>query len=125
MKFRLVILITFTIVCASACGNDVVVNNAPPKVSPSRTPSPSPAATTVIPKDGDYDAKGVVTKIDLELGSVEIDHEDIPGLMPAMLMEFYVSDKKLLNGLKVGDKIDFVLRYKAHTETVVNIKKQK
>jgi len=77
----------------------------------------------VIPENGDYPGKGIVTKINLELGSVGLDHEEIKGVMPAMQMEFYVSDKKLLDGLKVGDKVDFVLRYKDSTETIVNIKK--
>lgn len=52
-----------------------------------------------------------------------MDHDEIKGVMPPMRMEFYVSDKKLLNGLAVGDKVEFTLRYKDHTETIVDIKK--
>ena len=47
------------------------------------------------PKNGNYNGKGVVTKINLDLVSVELDHEEIKGLMPKMTMEFYV--KKNLN----------------------------
>ena len=130
MKRKLALSILLSIAAASGCGKDAAVNtyNAPAKAfpDPASTASPRPAASQPpASKDGDYDAKGVVTKIDLKLGSVGLDHEDIPGLMPPMSMEFYVSDKKLLDGLKVGDKVDFVLRYKAHTETVVEIKKAK
>ena len=78
-----------------------------------------------MPKNGDYPAKGVVTKINTEAGSIELDHEEIVGVMPKMIMEFFVSDKKLLDGLRVGDKVDFVLRYKEPTETIVDIKKAK
>lgn len=54
-----------------------------------------------------------------------MDHEEIVGVMPPMRMEFYVSDKKLLNGLAVGDQIDFTLRYKDGTEVVTAISKSK
>jgi Cu/Ag efflux protein CusF len=119
----------FVAVCALAgvsCSSPSVTNNgAAPQAGTALTSSPSPVPTTMTPKNGDYDGKGVVTKINLELGSVEMDHEDIPGVMPPMRMEFYVTDKKTLDGLKVGDKVDFVLRYKDHTETIVDIKKSK
>lgn len=61
----------------------------------------------------------------MQLPSVELDHDDIPGVMPPMRMEFFVSDKKLLSGLAVGDRVEFVLRYKDRTETIVAIKKAK
>ena len=59
----------------------------------------------------------------MELGSVEVNHEDIKDLMPAMTMEFFVSDKKMLDGLKVGDRVDFVIRYKDRNETITKITK--
>ena len=123
MKTELGVLIAISLAFATGCSERSVKNTAPASPKPSATASPTPVPTTATPKNGDYNAKGVVTKIDLGVGSVELDHEDIPGLMPPMRMEFYVSDKKLLDGVKVGDKVDFVLRYKDHTETVVSIKK--
>lgn len=71
-----------------------------------------------------FSGKGVVTKINLELGSVALDHEEIKGFMAAMEgMEFYVSDKKMLDNLKIGDRVDFVLEDNAGAERIVNIKK--
>ena len=116
-----VVLLAFGLVCA--CGQAPQANNS--TANRSAAPSPSVAATPVIPKDGDYPAKGVVTKINTEMGSVEINHEDIPGVMPPMTMEFFVADKKTLTGLKIGDSVDFVLRYKHPTETIVSITKVK
>lgn len=78
-----------------------------------------------MPKDGDYPGKGKVTKINNELGSVELDHEEIAGVMPRMIMEFYVSDKAMLKGLSVGDQVDFMLRHKGSSETIVKISKAK
>ena len=78
-----------------------------------------------IPKDGDYPGKGKVTKINTELVSVELDHEEIVGLMPRMIMEFYVRDASLLDGVKVGDNVEFILEYKHPSETIVGLKKIK
>ena len=39
-----------------------------------------------------YPAVGKVTGLDPKLPTIEIDHEDIKGLMPAMEMEFHVKD---------------------------------
>ena len=44
--------------------------------------------------------------------------------MPAMIMQINVSDKAILDGIKVGDQVDFVLRYKHPTETIVKITKR-
>jgi len=128
MKIKSVLFIAFLAAVFCACGSDTAMNNAAP-IKPTPLPSiaaptsPTPSSTRSIPKDGDYNGKGVVTKIDLKLGSVEVDHEEIKDMMSAMKMEFFVSDKKLLDGLKVGDKINFVVRYKDPTETIVDIKK--
>ncbi len=56
-----------------------------------------------------YHSKGVVKSTNAARPSIEIDHEDIPGLMPAMTMEFYVRDKSMLDGLKSGDRVEFTL----------------
>ena len=131
MKINLVLVAALAIASLS-CGSPSANNNATAqKAGTALTSSPSPATTptaaptSVTPKNGDYNGKGVVTKIDLNLGSVGLDHEEIKDVMPAMQMEFYVTDKKMLDGLKVGDTVDFVFRYKDHTETISDIKKAK
>lgn len=94
---------------------------------PLNVPSAKPAATVAtpaVPKNGDYPGTGKVTKINRELGSVELDHDEIKEVMPKMIMEFFVSDKGLLKGLEVGDVIDFTLRYKDGQETIIDIKKK-
>ena len=126
MKSISVLSVAFLAIFLCSCGANPTANNATaakPAQSIAANSSPTPLPTPSVPKDGDYDGKGVVTKIDLKLGSVELDHEEIKDMMPAMRMEFFVSDKKLLNGLNVGDKVDFVIRYKDPTETIVSIKR--
>ena len=56
-----------------------------------------------------YSAVGTVKDIDATVPMIEIDHEDIQGLMPAMQMQFRLKDKSLLDGIKVGDRIEFTV----------------
>lgn len=93
--------------------------NAEPSIM--RTPMPTP--TLEASKIKTFNGKGVVTKINLELVSVELNHEEIKGLMPAMIMEFYVKEKSELEVLKVGDKVEFVLEDNQGQEKIISIKK--
>jgi Cu/Ag efflux protein CusF len=50
-----------------------------------------------------------VRKIDAEAGKITLKHAEIKHLdMPPMTMVFHLKDKALLNGLKVGDKLQVV-----------------
>jgi protein SCO1/2 len=59
-----------------------------------------------VPPDRFY-GRGEVREIFLERNEVLIKHDAIPGLMMAMTMVFEVSDPSLLDGLSVGQSIDF------------------
>lgn len=74
--------------------------------SPPKVKGPTAAVATT-----SYEGQGKVIALKPKLPSIEIDHEEIKGLMPAMTMEFYVKDKSLLDGLKPGDLIAFSLDY--------------
>ena len=95
--------------------------SAIPKASASPTPAGKVSGNT---KLKNYNGTGVVTKINLELVSVELDHEEIKGLMPKMIMEFYVKEKAELERLKVGDAVNFVLEENAGTERIIKIEKR-
>lgn len=56
--------------------------------------------------------------------AIEIDHEEIAGLMPAMQMEFAVTDANVLNGLAVNDRIDFTVENAIDGMKVIAIKKK-
>jgi protein SCO1/2 len=60
---------------------------------------------------GLYDARGVVEDVDREGAQVLIEHEDVPGLMPAMTMSFIVPDAAVLEALERGQVIEFALRF--------------
>ena len=52
-----------------------------------------------------YEIKGKVVSVDPQKPAIMLDHEDIPGLMKAMEMEFDVEDAKILDGIKPGDQV--------------------
>ncbi len=107
---------------ANVAPKNPLLSNAAPANLISANASPTVADKSKIKT---YDGKGVVTKINMEIGSVELKHDEIKGLMPAMQMEFHVSDKKMLDNLKVGDTVDFVLEDNAGSEQIISIKKAK
>lgn len=125
--FFKIALCAMPLMLAVSCGQKqpVTANQATPSPTPAQTASPPQKAE---PKT--YHGEGVVTKIVLEnpydktLSSVELNHGEIVGLMPAMQMEFYVKEKSLLKGLKVGDKVDFTLEATESAEVVSEIKKK-
>lgn len=98
------------------------ISNSPSPISTPQAP-PSPEVHT-------YHGTGIVTKVvrenpyDKSLASVELNHGEIVGLMPAMRMEFYVKSVSLLDGIKVGDTVDFTIEEKGSTEIVSEITKK-
>ena len=142
MKVKIFILLIFTLSFAACQPNAQPSNNRNPPLNSAssntnainklivgesnsnQTAKPSPTVAPDKSKIKTANGTGIVTKIDTEIGSVELDHEEIKGIMPKMLMEFYVSDKKMLGGLKIGDKVDFVLEDNAGAERIISIKKK-
>jgi Cu/Ag efflux protein CusF len=92
-----------------------------------------PAATKVIATgppgfpppvmDKPYPATGVVALINKKEGWIEINHDEIKDLMPAMQMEFWVKDKSLLDKVKVGDRVDFIVVETKRGEYLTEIKR--
>lgn len=66
-----------------------------------------------------FEGEGTLAAVDRERGTATIDHGEIPGFMPAMQMEYHVSSKELLTGVKPGEKIRFTMRKKAGEEATV------
>jgi Cu/Ag efflux protein CusF len=60
--------------------------------------------------DGIYDLRGTVLALDTARRIVEIDHEAIPGVMPAMAMPYEVADPNLMQGLALRDRVKATLR---------------
>jgi Cu/Ag efflux protein CusF len=84
-------------------------------VAPTPNPSPQPIVMTAPPgfppavRGKPYPGIGIVKILNRKEGWVEIDHEEIKDLMPAMEMEFWIRNPALMNGVSVGDKVTFVV----------------
>lgn len=61
-----------------------------------------------------YRGTGVVTDINDATGSLTVNHEDIPGLMPKMEMLFRVEPQNLSKGVRPGDRIEFSVEAKTY-----------
>lgn len=68
--------------------------------------SPIAAESAVDSKDEEHGI-GIVESFDQERATIQIDHEEIKGMMPPMNMQFSVEDRSLLDSVNPGDKIDF------------------
>jgi Cu/Ag efflux protein CusF len=110
-----IVIICAALILAAAC-NKQPANNQTNAATPTG-PAAAVAANT-------YKGVGVVKAIDPKSPAIEIDHGDIDGLMPAMQMEFPVTDPSLLNGIAVNDRIDFTIEAAKGEMKVVAIKKK-
>ena len=64
---------------------------------------------------GVFHGVGVVKDIQPSTGALTLDHEDIKGLMPAMIMMYRVKTPAVSQGLKVGDRVEFDVDAKSFT----------
>lgn len=88
-------LVALLLAAAVGCGRDA------PAPAPVAAPSadPSPEATT-------YMLRGKVRSVDPASGVVRIAHEDLPGFMDAMTMDFTPKDRANLAELAPGDEVE-------------------
>ena len=110
IKSRIALL---ALMLLTACGNKAPATN---------TPTPSGPAAAV--QSNSYHGVGVVKRLNPKAPAIEIDHGDIEGLMPAMQMEFPVTDASMLNGIAINDRIDFTIQTNAGEMRVTAIKKK-
>jgi len=72
-----------------------------------------------------YQGVGVVESISEPRTTVQINHEDIKDLMPAMNMPFEVQSPALLEQIAPGDHVSFTLQETPHGLVVIDIRKRK
>lgn len=67
------------------------------------------AACNQVPESKQYEVHGQILRIDTERQELLVDHEDIEGFMPAMIMPYKVQDVGLLEGKGPGDLVTATL----------------
>ena len=103
------LLIILPLLLISSCQKpERAVQTAPPVPASSTIPARPPGFPPPV-MNQPYPATGVVVLINRKEGWIEINHDEIKGLMPAMQMEFWVKDKSLFDNAKAGDRVDFTI----------------
>jgi hypothetical protein len=83
--------------------------------------STGPGSLTI--PDGIYDLRGTVLALDAARRIVEIDHEAVPGVMPAMAMPYEVADPSLMLGLALRDRVKATLRVDSRGYVITALQK--
>lgn len=116
------LLIALTAALSWSCrSQQPAVNSVQPTPTPQNLSGPPGFPPPVMNKP--YPGTGLVVKVNLKEGWIEINHEEIKDLMPAMQMEFYVKDKSLLNNVKSGDRVNFTVVETEKGEFLTELKK--
>ena len=102
---RRLLIILLLLAITSCRKQEQVAQVTPPTPTPATGPPGYPPPVMNQP----YPATGVVVLINRQEGWIEINHDEIKGLMPAMQMEFWVKDKSLFDNIKAGDRVDFTV----------------
>jgi Cu/Ag efflux protein CusF len=71
-----------------------------------------------------YPVKGKVVAVDASKPSVKLDHEEIPGLMKAMEMDYDVENAKMLEGIKAGDQVQGQLKVESGKYIITRLEKR-
>jgi protein SCO1 len=100
------VVVAFLVSVAAGCGGQMG-NPDPPATAP----------------DGVYEIRGVVVAVDTGRSIVEINHEAIPGVMPAMTMPYEVAEPRLLQGLAAGDRVRGTLRVDSRGQIITSLEK--
>ncbi len=67
--------------------------------------------------------RGVVKHLRPEQNRVTIAHEEIPGFMPAMTMEFELRDPAVLSGLNPEDPIRFSPEHRSNSLSLLAVER--
>lgn len=115
-KFMKIVALVATIATLSACSKNEASEQKKAEAPMEQMNKESSTATTA-------QAVGVITAIDTKENILTLDHEAIPAInWPAMKMGFKVADPSLLNGLTVGDKVDFELKAEGENYIIIAVK---
>jgi Cu/Ag efflux protein CusF len=87
--------------CACCKGKAVCCCNTEAATPASPAPAANPSAPAAAPEIKRYALRGVVVAVDADKSALRVKHEEIPGFMRAMTMQFKV-DAPTLAAAKVG-----------------------
>ena len=98
----------------------------PQKVETPAQPAPTVDQAIAAPSpitNKPYPGVGIVKLINRKEGWIEINHEPIPDLVPAMEMEWSVQKRSLLDHVSVGDKVNFTIVDTGKAQIITELKR--
>jgi Cu(I)/Ag(I) efflux system protein CusF len=111
-----VLVIVATVTALSACSKNQASEQKKTEAPMEQMNKESSSAMTA-------QSVGVITAIDMKKHVLTLHHEAIPTIKwPSMTMEFKVADPALLNGLTVGEKVDFELKAEGDNYIIIAVK---
>lgn len=69
-----------------------------------------------------YEVRGIVRGFAPDRSTIDVEHENIPGLMPSMTMPFTARDSREIAKLRVGDAISFRLTVTDKDASITEVK---
>ncbi|MDP4220570.1 MAG: copper-binding protein [Bacteroidota bacterium] len=124
MRSHIKYLLSFSAILFLASGCAKRTEEPQPEQPAAQAPAHAPAATPVAPpKSGD--GLGVVKKISASRKFITLDHNDMPGIMEAMAMEYPVQSPELLKDIHVKDSVSFTLTKTPESQYMVTAIKKK
>ena len=117
------ILIVIALSAGSCQRSNPVANSPAPRADDSQAGPRGPAGFPPAVMNKSYPGTGVVVQINREEGWIEINHDEIKELMPAMQMEFWVKDKSLLDQANAGDRVGFTILETTSGEYLTELKR--
>jgi protein SCO1 len=106
---KALLLVVLAVAALAACSG----NGA----SPGGLTAPDPASVPA----GEYDLRGTLVAVDRARRIVEIDQEEIPGVMPAMTMPYETAEGVALDALAAGVRVRGRLRVDARGYVIVSL----
>lgn len=118
-----IILMAAALATCSCHQSNPATNNPAPRADKAPAGPNRPAGFPPPVMNKPYPATGVVVQINRQEGWIEINHDEIKDLMPAMQMEFWVKNTSLLDQVKAGDHVDFTVVETESGEYLTELKK--
>jgi Cu(I)/Ag(I) efflux system protein CusF len=90
-----------------SCGGSPAEESAPPPEQEAAAPQDTPPQTPVGTREDPFVGRGTIRAVQAEQRQLLIQHGDIPGFMGAMMMVFAVDPATSIDGLEIGDEVNF------------------
>lgn len=109
-----------------ACGGRPAAESSAPVAGSTPSPRPETASSPVASPGtaGEYEIRGAITELAADRRSVTLDHEEIPGFMAAMKMQYRVAGPEVLTGLAPGDRVRGRLRVRGTDYVITSLERR-